>query len=390
MKGLHFSADFDPRPGVIIPEADRKDKRAHADADKIFRNPKLKLIDLPKPKIEKPDQVLIKVKACGICGTDTHLLETDEDGYVLYPGHMKGDQVIGHEFAGIVEEIGPAVTTIKVGDYVTVEEMNWCGVCDNCRNGFPNQCTQLEEFGITINGGYEEYVVGRAAYCWNINGFKNVYKDEDKLWEAGALCEPSCVAYNAVFECGGGFRPGAYVVIFGCGPIGLFSIAHCKNAGAGKVIVFEPIKERVALAKAMGADYILDPTDLGGKEIYEVIMDLTEGRGADFFVEASGVGEKLFPHIEKSLAAGAKVIYTAMGKERMSIYMVPFAFKKGRIFISVGHSGYGNFMYVIRMISNGLYDPTQAVTARYPLSDIIKAIEDAKTRAGGKIIIKID
>ena len=390
MKGLKYTADFAPKPGVELSKKESKDQRAYRDADKVFKNPKIELIDLPKPKITQPDEVLIKIKACGVCGSDVHFIEAQEDWYILYPGHFRGDQVLGHEFCGIVEEVGPAVVDIKVGDKVTAEEMMWCGSCDNCRNGYPNQCQRLEEFGVTRDGGFAEYVVSPEKYCWKLNSLENVYKDENKIWEAGALIEPSSVAYNAIFECGGGFRPGAYVVIFGCGPIGLFSIAHCKNQGASKVIVFEVIKERIELAEVMGADYAFNPNELNGKKPHDVIMELTEGKGADVFVEASGVAELTFPEMERSLAAGAKVINTAMGKERVPIYLVPFANKKGRLFANIGHSGYGNFQNVIRLIAAGRYDPTKVITGKYPLEKITTALEDAKNRAGGKIIIEIN
>lgn len=390
MKALKYTSEFAPKSSVRLSKKEIADKRAYIDSDKVFKNPHIELVDIPKPTIKNPDEVLIKVMACGICGTDVHLMETGDDGYILYPGHFHAEQVLGHEFCGVIEEVGPGVVDLKVGDKVTIEEMKWCGSCDNCRNGYWNQCTRLEEFGITVDGGFAEYVVSSEKYCWNINGFANVYAEENKIWEAGSLMEPSCVAYNAIFECGGGFRPGAYVAIFGCGPIGLISIAHCKNQGAAKVIVFEIIPERIELAKQMGADYIFNPKELNGKEPYEVIMELTDGKGADFFVEASGVAEITFPQIEKALAPGAKLINTAMGKERVPIYLVPFANKKGRLFANIGHSGYGNFMNVIRLISAGRYDPTKIVTARYPLEEILIALEESKHRAGGKIIIEIN
>lgn len=390
MKALKYTATFAPKPEMKLSEKEIRDKRAYKDSDKVFKDPKVELVDIPKPKITRPDQVLLKVMSCGICGSDLHFIETQDDGYIVYPGHFHDEQVLGHEFSGLVEEVGSDVVSLKPGDKVTVEEMKWCGVCDDCRNGYPNQCANLEEFGVTVDGGFAEYTVAEEKYCWKINDFANVYKDESKLWEAGTLVEPCSVAYNGVIECGGGFRPGAYVVIFGCGPIGLFSIAHCKSQGAAKVIVFEIIKERIELAKAMGADRIFNPQELGGKEPYEIIMDETEGKGADFFVEASGVAEIIFPQIENSLAAGAKVICTAMGAERIPIYMIPFHNRKGRIFASVGHSGYGNFMNVIRMISAGLFDPTKVVTARYKLDDILTALEAAKQRGGGKVIVEIN
>lgn len=390
MKAVKFTADFDPKPGLQLSEQEKRDKRGRVNSDKIFRNPKVELVEVPMPKIKNPDEVLIKLKACGVCGTDLHLIETDEDGYTLYPGHMKGNQIIGHEFAGEVAEIGPGVVNLKVGDKVTVEEMKWCGKCNSCRKGHPNQCTNLEEFGVTEDGAYAEYLVSNEKYCWKINGFEKVYDNGDKVWQAGCLVEPSSVAYNALIECGGGFRPGAYVVVFGAGPIGLFTIAHSKNQGAAKIIVFEMIKERLKLAKEFGADYAYNPTELGGKEPWQVIMEHTDGEGADVLVEAAGVADITFPQIEMAMAPVATVVNTAMSKERVPLYLVPYAFKKGRIAVGVGHSGHDNFKNVIRLINARRYDPTKVVTASFPLEDALKAMEVAKERSGGKVIITMN
>ena len=174
MKAVLYHADWDPKPGLKLSEKELRDHRGKADSDKIFRNPTIKMVEMPVPEITKPDEVLIMVKACGICGTDLHLIETDEEGYNLYPGHMKGDMVLGHEFCGEVIEVGTDVVTLKVGDKVAVEEMKWCGRCYSCRKGHVNQCTNLEEFGITAHGAYSEYVVSSERYCWKINSFSNM------------------------------------------------------------------------------------------------------------------------------------------------------------------------------------------------------------------------
>lgn len=389
MKAVRYLADWDPKPGVKLSEKDRKEQRGKSDSDKLFRNPRMELMDVPKPKIEHPDEVLIEIKACGICGTDCHLLETDEEGYQLYPGHMKAGMTLGHEFCGQVVEAGPEVVNLKVGDKVTVEEMKWCGKCDSCRKGHPNQCTNLEEFGITVDGAYAEYVVSSEKYCWKINGFDQVYDTEDQVWDAGCLCEPSSVAYNALIECGGGFRPGAYVVVFGCGPIGLFTIAHSKNQGAARIIVFEKIQERIDLAKAYGADYVFNPDEIG-MEVWEKIIEMTDGDGADIFIEAAGVPDITFPQIEKSMAPVAMVINTAMGKERVPLYLVPYAFKKGRLAVGVGHSGHDNFKNVIRLICAGRFDPTKVITAHYPLEEYEQAMQTAKERSGGKVVLTMN
>ncbi len=388
MKGLVLEAQWQPKSDYDLTEFEKQSGKSIT-ASSVWRYPKISLQEKPVPKIG-PNDVLLKVKACGICGTDVHLVETTPDGYMLYPGLAKFPSVLGHELAGEVTEIGSGVKTLKVGDPVTVEEMNWCGHCTPCRNGFPNQCVNLEEIGITIDGGFEEYLAVDAKYCWKIDGFMDVYHDEDKMYEAGASVEPTCVAYNAVFEIGGGFRPGAYVVIFGAGPIGLAATALAKCGGASKVVVFEMLEERQKLAKVMGADLVLDPEKLlqQGTSAHEVLMDLTKGDGADFFLESAGLPTKTMPEITKALAVDSTIVQVGRAAEIAPLYIETLQVRRSRLAGAQGHSGHANFPNVIRLMSAGMIDMTKTITSRFALADAVAAIEKAGQRGGAKVMIK--
>lgn len=388
MKGLVLEAQWQPKSDYRLSDFEKKSGQSIT-ASSVWRYPKISLQDKPVPQIG-PNQVLLKVKACGICGTDNHLVETTPDGYMLYPGLAKFPSVLGHELSGQVAEVGANVKTLKVGDPVTVEEMNWCGECTPCRNGFPNQCVNLEEIGITVDGGFEEYLAVDARYCWKIDGFMDVYHDEDKMYEAGATVEPTCVAYNAVFEIGGGFRPGAYVVVFGAGPIGLAGTALAKCGGASKVIVFEMLEARQKLSKAMGADYVFNPAALEeqGASAHEVIMDITKGEGADFYLESAGLPTKTMPEITKALAVDSTIVQVGRAAEEAPLYIETLQVRRSRLAGAQGHSGHGNFPNVIRLMSAGMIDMTKQITARFPLSDAVAAIAKAGERDGGKVMIK--
>ena len=388
MKGLVLEAQWQPKSDYDLTEFEKQSGKSIT-ASSVWRYPKISLQEKPVPKIG-PNDVLLKVKACGICGTDVHLVETTPDGYMLYPGLAKFPSVLGHELAGEVTEIGKDVKTLKVGDPVTVEEMNWCGHCTPCRNGFPNQCVNLEEIGITIDGGFEEYLAVDAKYCWKIDGFMDVYHDEDKMYEAGASVEPTCVAYNAVFEIGGGFRPGAYVAIFGAGPIGLAATALAKCGGASKVVVFEMLEERQKLAKVMGADLVLDPDKLlqEGTSPPEVLMDLTKGDGADFFLESAGLPTRTMPEITKALAVDSTIVQVGRAAEIAPLYIETLQVRRSRLAGAQGHSGHANFPNVIRLMSAGMIDMTKTITSRFALADAVAAIEKAGQRGGAKVMIK--
>ena len=384
MKGLVLDAKWEPREGYELSEFERRTGKAITGSS-VWRHPELEVKEVDKPT-PKPDEVVIKVKACGICGSDIHFYETDADGYILYPGLTKFPTIIGHEFSGVVEEVGSEVQDLKPGDMVTSEEMIWCGYCTPCRNGFPNHCVNLEEIGFTIPGAMAEYIAVGAKYCWKIDAIAEHYGDEDKAFEAGALVEPTSVAYNGIFERGGGFRPGAYVAIYGAGPIGLAATALSKAAGAAKVIVFELSERRRELAKAVGADFVYSPREVVPSE---VVMDLTGGQGADMQVEAAGAPTKTIPEMEKALAINGKIVQIGRAAQRVPMYLERFQVRRSQLFGSQGHSGHAIFPSVIRLMAAGLIDMTKIITARFDLDRAVEALERATKREDGKIMIKI-
>ena len=308
-------------------------------------------------------------------------------GRITDPGLTKFPTILGHEFSGQVVEVGSDVEDLEVGDMVTAEEMIWCGYCTPCRSGFPNHCTNLEEIGFTIPGAFAEYIAIGAKYCWKLNALMDRYGDEDKVYEAGALCEPSSVAYNTIFERAGGFRPGAYVTIFGTGPIGLAAIAECKAAGAARIIAFEISPQRLELAKQIGADYAFNPNEVTS---HEVIMGLTEGQGADMHVEAAGVPHIVIPEIEKSLAINGKIAQVGRAATRVNMYLEMLQVRRGQVFGAQGHSGHAIFPSVIRLMASGLIDMTPIITSRYDLDSVVEAIVKSGDRTDGKIMVKPD
>jgi len=384
MKALVLSAEWVPKPGYVVSEFEKNTGKAIT-GNSIWRNPKLELKEIPDPK-PGPKDVIIKVKACGICGSDIHFYETDKDGYILYPGLTKFPVVIGHEFSGEIVEVGKEVKDLKVGDMVTAEEMIWCGECIPCRNGYPNQCKNLEEIGFTINGAMAEYIVIGAKYCWKIDEIAERYGNKDKAFEAGSLVEPTSVAYNGMFVRAGGFKPGSYVAVFGAGPIGLASIALAKAGGASKVFVFEISETRRKLAKEVGADFVYDPREVVPSE---VIMEETKGLGVSMHIESAGAPSKTIPEMEKSLAIDGKIVQIGRAAERVPIYLEHFQTHASQIFGAQGHSGYGTFQNVINLMASGKIDMTKIITSRFSLDDTLKAMEKATRREDGKITIKI-
>jgi len=388
MKGLVVQAEWDPRPDYKVTEWERSTHKAITGSS-VWRRPQAVLETVPDPA-PGPADVLLRPRACGICGSDVHFYETDRDGYMVYPGLTRFPVVIGHEFSGEVLEVGKAVRELKRGDMVTCEEMIWCGECTPCRNGYPNQCVRLEEIGFTINGAQADLITVNAKYCWKINALAERYGSADRGYEAGALCEPTSVAYNAMFTRAEGFKPGGHVTIFGTGPIGFAAIALARAAGAAKIIAFEVSPTRTELAKKVGADVVLNPVELQrqGSAPRHAIMELTDGEGAAMHVEAAGAPTRTIPEMEAALAVGGKIVMIGRAAERTPIYLEAFQTHAAQIFGAQGHSGYGNFPNVIKLMAAGRIDLTPIITSRFPLAQGVEAIKKATKREDGKIMIR--
>ncbi len=387
-------AKWDPKPEYKPTPKDIEGKLTYL-GGLVWRYPQLKLEEKEKPKI-KEDEVLIKVKACGICGSDIHMYESFEDGYIKYPGLTAFPVVLGHEFSGEIVEVGekaysPTGKKFEVGTPVTSEEMIWCGNCRACRDGFPNHCRNLEELGFTRDGAMAEFVAVPARCCWPITELIEEY-GEEKGYEAGALVEPTSVAYNAMFERAGGIRPGAYVVIFGAGPIGLAAVALAKAAGAAKVIAIEVCERRLNLAKEVGADELINPSEVDSVE--GKILELTNGEGADMYVEAAGAFEKTWPAIESAIWNGekinAKVVAIGRATEHVPLWFEVLQVRRAQIYGSQGHSGHGIFPSVIRLMASGKVDLTPIITKRFKLEEVLDAMKLAseKKELHAKILIK--
>ncbi len=383
MKGLVLDATWDPKPGYALSEWEQRTHTA-VNGNNIWRHPKLTVKEWQEPTVG-PRDVLLAIQYCGVCGSDMHFYETDKDGYILYPGLTRFPTVLGHEFSARVAEIGKEVTSLRVGDMVTVEEMIWCGHCTNCRNGFPNHCSNLEEIGFTIPGAFAQRIAVNEKYCWKIDAIAERFGDETRAFEVGALTEPTTVSYNAMFPRAGGFRPGQYVAVFGAGAIGLAATGLSRAAGAGKLAVFETSPQRRELAKSVGADYVYDPMAVSPSE---VLMDLSKGEGFDFYVEAAGVPDITVPQMLKALAINAKIVQIGRAARQVPMYLEMLQVRRAQVFGAQGHSGDANFPNVIRLVASGRLDLSPIITAHYPLDKAVDAIARSGDRKDGKILVK--
>jgi L-gulonate 5-dehydrogenase len=230
-------------------------------------------IEVDEPKISKPDDVIINVKYVGICGTDM----------VSYQGKhelLTFPRVLGHEFSGIVEEIGNGVKNVQPGDYVTVEPLLTCGVCKPCRTGDYNVCEDMKVLGVHVDGACQEKVIVDADRVFKI--------PQGMSLKEGALIEPLCVGLEISRR--GQLSIEDTVVIFGAGVIGLCVLKVAKCIRARRIISVDISDDKLKMAKGMGADYVINSAK---DNVEQVVAEITDGKGASLVIEASGAEEAI-------------------------------------------------------------------------------------------------
>ena len=314
----------------------------------------LRLEDLPDLH-PADNQVLVRVRAAGVCGTDVHMWEgTNHEGTFPF--------IPGHEWSGEVVSVGQQVKGFATGDRVVAEVPLPCRVCDNCKDGMePNMCPDKELYGFSWEapGGMAELTLARAERLFKI--------PENVSYEEAALVEPVSVAYHAVWGSGGGAAPHDRVVVLGAGPIGLFAMQSCRASGA-PVIVVEPQPFRQKMARDLGADLVLDPTqgDLG-----EQVRQHTGGRGATLLIECSGSNGALSGMLELVSPQARIVLIGQSAGRRIPIEIGRAVFGRTTI---VGSSGSPYFFpKTLAFMSRRLVDLLPVITHRFPLAQCPEA-----------------
>jgi threonine dehydrogenase-like Zn-dependent dehydrogenase len=379
MRAMLLEGEWAPRGGFRPTD----DRRVAPNGNLAWRYPHFSIVDLPAPEVAA-DEVLIKVRACGICGSDVHMYEQDADGYMVYPGLVATPVVTGHEFSGVVVKVGSAVTNLRPGDAVCAEEIAWCGSCYPCRAGLFNYCERLEELGFTFNGAHAELVVTKAKYCWPIDDIIDRF-GPDQGFLCGALVEPTSVAYLGMFV-QAQWRPGVTLGVVGAGPIGLAAVALGRAAGAGRIVVFEPSRIRRELALAMGANEAYDATELGSEGMVVAAREETRGRGFDVWVEASAAPGLLDP-ITRTLAPCGQAVLIGLGPHRADLLPASLVRSGAGLRGSLGHAGFGAFGNVIRLMAAGALNMAQIVTTRVELDDAVACLEHLHDRETGKCMV---
>jgi len=328
----------------------------------------LKLVErkIPSPK---GNEVLVEVKACGICMTDYH----------IYKGNFKLDRpvVLGHEFSGIVEAVGNKVKNFKIGDRVTVNPTISCGKCVYCVRGDSNLCENGMSLGgaakTILDGGFQEYTLVPEE---NLGILKN-----EISFEEGAFVEPLGCAIRGIQQ--SRLKIGEKVLIVGAGPMGLLLLQLSKINGASMVIVSELNPERREMAKKLGADYVLDPTN---SNIPETVKEISNG-GVDLAIEAVGK-EITFKDAYESVGKKGRVLVFGVPSETasFSIPLFDIYFREIEVIGSFAISK-ESFNIALELLNNEKIRVKELISHRLTLEELPKALEMQEKSQGLKKMI---
>lgn len=332
---------------------------------------RIALQDRPLPHPVEPTDAVVRVTLSSICTSDLHIIR----GAV--PRALP-DTVLGHEFVGVVEEVGAGVRRFAPGERVAVNVETFCGECFYCRRGYVNNCERGGwELGCRIDGCQAEYV--RVPFADNaFTHIPDTVSDESALFLGDILATGYWGAELAEIE------EGSTVAVVGAGPVGLTTMmcAALYNPAHVAVLEIDPARRRLALERGL-ADVALDPAC---DDVERALRDLTEGRGADAVVEAAG-GADTFELAWRIARPNAVVVVSAM-YERDQVLPLPTMYGKNLTFKTGGVDACG-LDRVMRLIEQGRIDTSCLISRRYPLNDILEAYRAFEAREGDCLKVAI-
>lgn len=335
---------------------------------KASAGPGFVLKDVPEPTI-RDDEVLIRVRRAGVCGTDVHIYEWD----AWAQGRVRPPIVVGHEFAGEVARVGSLVTDVREGDRVTAEGHIVDGRCLLCRTGNAHVCPYTRIIGVDRDGCFAEFIAMPATNVWHL--------DDTTSFDVGGIHDPMGNAFHTALTAD---IPGASILVTGCGPIGLFAIGICKAAGASRIIASDINETRLKLAKRMGAHDVVTPDRASS-----IVREQTGALGVDVVLEMSGVPSAIHQAFEL-VRVGGRVQMLGIPAKPMEVNFASEVIFKGiTIYGVVGRRMYDTWHQMTRFLRSGQFDPSPVITHRFPLAAYDQAIRAIKSGEAGKVIFEV-
>jgi threonine 3-dehydrogenase len=325
------------------------------------------MIERPVP-VPAAGEVLLRVDAASICGTDLHLFQWDQ----WAAENLHPPRILGHELAGTVVGIGSGVTRVHEGDLVGVESHLFCWECAQCKRGEMHLCRDLQVIGVHVDGGFAEHVVIPEANAVESNGLDAAVV---------ALQEPMGNAVHAAFA-----EPieGRTVLVTGCGPIGLCAVGIARAAGASFVVATDTEPYRLELARTMGADLALDATD---PDTERRIIDATGGEGVDVVLEMSGAVPALHQAL-RVITRGGRISLLGIFNGPVPLELSDQVIMQGlRLHGIFGRRVYDTWERTQALLRSGALDVTPIITHRLDLAEWPKAFELLESRHAGKVVL---
>jgi len=321
----------------------------------LYGKTDMRIENRPRP-VPKAGEVLVRVKAVGVCGSDVHYYVYGKIGDQI----IRKPQSVGHEFMGIVEALGPGVQKPEAGTRVACDPNINCGKCRWCIEGKPNCCPNVKFYGTPpVEGAFQEYVTHPAELCYEI---PEAMSDED-----AALLEPLGIGMHAVDIAP--VRLGDTVAVFGSGPIGLVTAASARAAGAAKIYMTDVIPYRCAFAEKFIADGVANPKEI---DVVKWLKDLTHGEGPDVVYECAGE-EQCVHQAVNSVRIGGKCCIVGIPKQDVMSFPAHIARRKE---LALAHVRRARFVVKegIAIMDAGLVQLSDMVTHSFPLDDVDKAL----------------
>ena len=327
---------------------------------------KIEILEKKRPIAHEKNEVLIKIRATGICGTDIH-------GYQGTHATIKPPRIMGHEISGEVMETGPEVTSFKRGDRVVVDPVISCGQCYACLQGRNNICTTVRCLGVHVDGGFSDFIKVSA---------ENLYKISDEIsWEHAAMIEPFSIAAHVCER--SEVKPGEKAVIIGAGQIGLCILQAFDRIGVD-VLVVDIVESRLNKAEEMGAKIVVNSKR---KSFESEVLAFTHGHGASLVIE--GVGNPfLLEEAVKITSHGARIIVMGFSSNQAKIPEVEITQKE--LEIRGSRLNCRKFPQAIKWFENNEVHPELLISRTYHLNDIDKAFKEIikNPKDNIKVIIK--
>ena len=328
--------------------------------------------DVPVPPVG-PHDVLIRVEAASICGTDLHIYNWDH----WSENRLRPPVTLGHEFAGTVVELGNAVEDIQVGEFVSAESHLTCGMCFQCRTGQAHMCPHTQILGVDRDGAFAEYVSVPSKVIWR--------NDRRQMPpEIATLQEPFG---NAVYATLVHDLPGQSVAVFGCGPIGLFSVAIARASGASSIFAFDLNRYRLQLARRMGASFCFNPsTDDGSPEKF--VLSNNRGGGVDIALEMSGSPQGIADAF-RVVRNGGRVTLFGIPADAVELDVAEnIIFKNLTVFGLNGRKIFETWYKTRWLLESGVVDLHPLITLETTFDDFEAAFQRLQSGKACKIVLR--